>query len=336
MNIPSNINNFRSTNYDNDTIFLNEYFHDIENITDMGEYLLFFRLVQFTKSISKSIGTLTNPTTFSYVNNNNGNFVYNRYVNNICIDKNNGSNTYNYIDNGIYNNSIYNKQINLSYRPLQLDKYINSILTGPCDGRYKGLGIDNSVVRMYGYNSNIKLSDYINNTFTNGAGYYIDILPQDYKGIFIPYAGHLVNFKVGKSNITLIIESDYFIAPDVHERSYLSVVNGHTTSQGTGVGVDTSSYDPDILKIQDNGKLIYCLNVAFPSTSNIVYRKKLGVNQWMEQGTEIMYIDNVNNNKVNVLLFINRPIDYVNDIKTYNKYPMMTYLRCRDIIGILN
>ena len=188
---------------------------------------------------------------------------------------------------------------------------------------------------MYYYDNNIKLSNYVdNNSIINGAGYSIDLLPGDYKGIFIPYAGHITNIIKGSDYLSLIIESDYYIAPYIHERAYLSVMNGNSTYQGSGVGATDDRYYPDILKIQENSKLVYYLIILFSSKSKIIYRKKISTNQWMEQGTEILYIDDPNN--IGCLFVVNRPIDFVNDIKIYNNYPVHTYSRCRDIIGILN
>lgn len=331
MTVPNNVNNFRTTKYDNDTVFLNEYFHDIENMIDNNHYLLFFRLMTPNKN-----NKFTFPTIIPYTDNK-LNVVYNRYVNNICKESNNIK----YIDKNLYNE----KQLKLSYRPLQIDKYINSIITGICDGRYKGLEIQDSRIRMHGYASNLKLSHYVNNEtiyqeLSNGSGYYIKSLQQDYKGIFAPYAGHLVDFNIKPNGITLLVENDYYISPYTHERAYLSVINGNPTSQQSGVGGNDERYDPDILKIQNNGKLLYCLHVSFPK-GKVIYKKKLGIDQWIEQGTELFYIDNSNSNSNNnetnnVLFFVNRPIDFVNDIKTFNKYQLMTYIRCRDIIGILN
>ena len=63
MYIPSNVNNYRITSLSNDMVFLNEYFHNIESISDMGYCLLFFRLM---KTPNKS-SILTNPTTINYI-----------------------------------------------------------------------------------------------------------------------------------------------------------------------------------------------------------------------------------------------------------------------------
>ena len=80
MTVPNNIHNYRITDYSDDTVFLYEYFHGVENITESSKYLLFFRLVQHN---NKNIGKFTTPTIISYVDNTKINFVYNKFVLNL-------------------------------------------------------------------------------------------------------------------------------------------------------------------------------------------------------------------------------------------------------------
>jgi hypothetical protein len=313
MNIPSNINDYRTTKYNNDMIYLREYFHNIENNDeDSGYCLLFFRLITDNNTIS-----FTNPTIINHLKDiYNYKFMYNRYINNISIQ---------------YNGNKYNDNvINIDYRPLNIDKYINSILIGPCDGRYKGVIIKKNQNQTQNQNI-LNTNTYFDDKQLQGYGYVINLLPIDYKSIFIPYAGYLVNLISNDKYIVLTIESDYYIAPHIHERSYLSVMNGKSTYQGSGVGATDDMYSPELLKIQENSKLIYNLTIIFTSNNTIDY-KYLKIGQWMEQGKEILNRSDIEQ----VLFVINRKIDYVNDIKKYNENNLETFIRARDIIGILN
>lgn len=375
-------NKMRSLVYQNDNDYINELLFNIESYDkDLGYCLLFFVITSDVYSNINSIKNLVNSTIIKYtdLNKNNKNiYIYNRYDKMIIIEyiNNNLLNNHSSIyekhkyniqqfknkychnnDKKIYNN--YNKDykvdkyvhnifnINIKYRQIKYDRYANNLIYAPLDGRYIGFDINNKI-NINGHNINIK--DYININYTddtidnvgNGSGYYIRVAPQDYHGLFVPYAGYLRNIIKTDNYMHITIFTDYYISPDTHERDYLSVINGNFTHGGGGVGAGNRHYQ-DILNLQNNDDLLYNIivlgsNIIIKSPKilyflenikNNIYDKKI----WLSLGEDILDIlcgDGI------VLILFNRIIDFSQDINYYSMYNIETYTKGRDLIGYLH
>jgi hypothetical protein len=177
----------------------------------------------------------------------------------------------------------------------------------------------------------------------------------------MPYSAYIkeVGIYGGESNnpymISLRFESSYFLPQDVHERDLLSVVNGHPTYGGVGVGAGLRPYS-ELRLPQPKTNLIFSLIIITPSFKDgfiFTNKKLIGAKKyvkknknvkiksyWYQQGEEI---GKITTGFSNVIFLVNRPLEFASDIQYYSKVlqhtpiknRIPTFVKARDIIGIL-
>lgn len=357
--------------YNNNTSLISEQFYDSKDrYHDTNKCILFFRRVDRPST------NILKPTIYK-INEGEHIPIYNRHHNLIIKEyipeqlklKKTVDNIYTHHYHHIYkyrtkycknksdaSNNFYNTyQIDNwhIHRPLKFMPYLNSTLVSPAECRLRGFNI-NPTTR---FNLNDKVI-HINNLIKRsqqkqiygGSGVLCRICPQDHRIIYIPYSGYLKNIRIINGNVILKIESDYFIPNNVDERDLLSVVNGHPTHRGSGVGAGTR-YWPELMKPQPDTYLIYYIVFMGIGTlnnlSDLNIKLKIILNDmsqqyksvWFEQGEELARYSCI---KGLVLILVNRPIDFAADIKYYSNMsndnqikPIDCLIRAKNIIGIL-
>lgn len=376
------------TQYSNDNSFIDERFYNFPvNTNENPPFCLLF----FSKRRMVNIPILKQLSPDLKIEYNN--YVFDRYSNILIKEfipsdvKNQifklekpSISTKHYLHNKYYNKKycknskyvdflkdyqVYRKTFD---RPLKYDPYLNNTLVSPLDSRIRGFNINPTLKFNIG-DKELQLHNIIKKPFEllKGSGYISRICPQDVQKVFAPYSGYLKEIKINGKNdsipnlVTLRFESTYYIPVHVHERDYLSVLNGNYTHAGSGVGAGTRWW-PELSNPQPNTNLIfYLVLIPYGNNSIIKFTNKklteikkilsLGQNfrikpMWIQQGEEICRFicgSNVGGGHMAIMLS-NRPIDFTSDIKHFSKInnqdskfkPFDTYIQARDLVGLLN
>lgn len=360
----------RTSSYTNENDFLNEQFFNYETINEDNKCVLFItKLKQTDKTTIKPYIYKFDVAEQKY--------IYNRYHNNVIkeiqlakIDDLCKSNTFNdYIKfiklynvdvNRYFNKnkdtfkSMYMRQINPSFRKLQMNPYLNNLISCPNDGRVTGFHIDESL-KFKILNEEFKFNELVSKPYElmNCNGFMVRSIPSDYQRICVPYTASLKEIGIYGGNnyvyyVALRFESNYYIPPNVHEREYISVVYGHS--------IHESRTYPELLDTQPNTKLVYHLILMggnSPDTINFTNKKLIDIKNKINLNTR-------NNVKLgmfdqgeelgvfsccfpNTIFMVNRPIDFSSDLKFYSNLndkialqkPIETYIKQKDVIGLL-
>ncbi len=161
------------------------------------------------------------------------------------------------------------RKIRSDLRPLRFEPYINNIVTSPVDSKITSFYITKSLKLAIGnklYESKNLVSKPMQ--YDGGFGFKCIVSPTDYQRVHMPYSGYLKEFGIfGGYNdkpylISMRFESSYYMPPDVHERDLLSVVNGHPTYGGVGVGANHRAH-PELLLPQPDTYLIFNVIIIF-------------------------------------------------------------------------
>lgn len=231
------------------------------------------------------------------------------------------------------------------FRPLKYEPYLNTTIVSPVDSRIRGFKINPSL-KLAINSKPVGLKDIISKPYEvlEGSGFISRLAPQDNQQVSIPYSGYLKEINVANRErfnmVTLKVESDYFLPHSVEERDLLSVVNGHYTYGGSGVGAGTRWW-PQYLEPQPKIKLIYHLVMISGSNKSRFrfttpklegVKNKIGKGSpyrikpmWMEQGQVIGRFlcgeegDDVPGGGSMILLFCNRSIDFTSDIQHFSR-----------------
>lgn len=305
----------RSCKYYNDTAFLEEGFHNYENLNLDNKCIVFFNKSKIPHNIMQPI--------IIKIDTDNTSYIYNRYSNNVIkehyptylkkkivylhgsmnnltinkkhklniehFDKNNKSKDsflVNYpVDTDIYDFIVkypYLVKIETLFRPLAYQPYLNNLVTSPIDSRVRGFYITPTLKFDNKYNLSNLIPDKAYQIM-GGGGFHCRVTPLDCKDIFSPYSAHLRKI-IYKNNMTILkFDSEYFIPPDVHERPLLSVVNGNDTHGGVGVGAGPRYYPEYKEPHRDNTLRFYViilgkLKFTSPKLVNINNTKKCKTN----------------------------------------------------------
>lgn len=257
------------------------------------------------------------------------------------------------------------RRIQEKYRPLKIEPYLNNTVVAPVDGRVRGFHTTSNL-KIVIYNRIYTPGKFRIPEIIGGSGFLCRVTPQDYQRVHMPFAAYIKTLNVFVDNdktciTTLEFESTYFMPPDVHQRDYLSVINGNYTHGGVGVGVGVGGVGvggvgvgagsrscPEVLEVQPKTHLSFHIIIISPTKDSFIFtNKKLETSKnqtlkqkWYEQGEELGKI--MCGNACIVVLF-NRRLDFTPDIKYFSKIdsmtpihkPIDTYVKTRDIVGLI-
>jgi phosphatidylserine decarboxylase len=220
--------------------------------------------------------------------------------------------------------SMFARPVNITFRPQYYEPYLNNLMCTPVDGRITAFDINE--------NTKIKSHNYANlvsypKDFLNGSGFISRLTPMDYPRIHVPYAGDLFDFAIVGNYIKLGFDSTYFMPPNVHEREYLSVIYGNN--------MQMSRIFPELVEKQPHIKLrfyviIFCNKDDSFALTNTKFQTKDKV--WFEQGEEI---GTFNCSLGDVVVLVNRPLVFAEDIKYYSGLDIECYIRAKDFVGLI-
>lgn len=355
-----NINTLRCAKYINEISFLDEQFYNYETYdTDKGKEN---KCILFITKRRKATVPQISPYMFKF-DESQDLFVYDRYSNNIIKEQKSypvtafcNSNTYddyvkfvklynidvnryNYKDKDTFK-SMFMRPINLKFRPLNCNPYMNNLVSSPVDGRIRALSFD-------AMNKEIDIYNCINKEeFKNGDGYISRLTFADYQRIYVPYQAFLKGIGFFNNNnsscVILKFESTYFMPESVHEREYVSVIYGHETQQ--------ARFFPELMDVQPKITLIYYMFIMGDGDNSVVitnanlynFKASMEPNKmytikslWFDQAVELGVF---NCCLGKVCCFFNRPVRYSSDIKLHSfdlSKKIECYVKARDIIGLL-
>jgi len=396
------MNELRHGKYIDDTSYLSEQFFNYESYDVDNKCLL------FTTKKFKTDKPIIKPFIYKFDLSTDNTFVFNRYhqqvikeimpsftqndynksISNYC--KNNTYDDYlklikeYQIDINKYTNVnindqknfklLLNRKINLQYRPIKYDLYMNNTLTNPTDGRIRGFYVDKSLnFNLYGVKYNLdelitkpyELTDHDIDTVESemnvkvrqrvhilSSGFISRIIPSDYQRVHLPYGGHLKEVSISDSSqnkpyiMSLKFECRYFIPPSVTERDLLSAIYGYDVSV-------TRAY-PELAYKQPDTTLIYYLILVGTSEDSIIFTNGKLKNMkdivqkntnyrikplWLEQGEEIATFNCCAGYSI---FLVNTKIEFTEDISYYSKVndntlykPIDTYVKLNDVVGRL-
>ena len=358
----------------NNTNYADEQFYSINNIYNTNEYCLLFVI----KNPFPQYG-IVKPYTIDITKSDT--YVYNRYystaVKEFIPDHISKKLNYMLSREKHYNhirdyNSRYNKEgAYLEYkqiyqidhipdreRPITHVQFNNNDILSPIDSRVRGFNI-NPTLKLSAYNTTLSLQN-LNIKLNSGSGYYCRICPQDDKMLCTPYGGDLTEiclYKLSAKHPYIMVfrfDNDYYQAPSVKERAYLSVIRGNHTNPGPGVGAGSRAY-PELLEQQEDTHLTYYIIVVGTDKANFILYKNpifsayttiLPVNKpmrpnpiYIDKGS---YVGRLVNSGGSVTIVCNRLIDFSDDIKYYSKIaqndlskPIDCIVKRGDTIGYL-